>query len=165
MFFARQLRMKLVIGIVLCALAALSGPAQTWTADNGNGTFTNPLFFDEFSDSDMIRVGEDYYLTGTTMHAMPGLPVLHSLDLVNWEFLPGRKKSNMKRLMSFLPPVSPRQSSPPNLTHDPSASFAGSSTARPISVRPSPTDRCVDFSSDQTARSMHLRLFSPGPGS
>lgn len=35
----------------------------------------------------MIRVGDDYYLTGTTMHAMPGLPVLHSKDLVNWEFL------------------------------------------------------------------------------
>ena len=75
------------------ALAALSllvaslAQAQTWTADNGNGTFTNPLFYDEFSDPDLIRVGEDYYLTGTTMHAMPGLPILHSKDLVNWEFL------------------------------------------------------------------------------
>ena len=55
--------------------------------DNGNGTFTNPLFYDEFSDPDLIRVGDDYYLTGTTMHAMPGLPVLHSRDLINWEFL------------------------------------------------------------------------------
>ncbi len=35
----------------------------------------------------MIRVGEDFYLTGTTMHSMPGLPILHSRDLVNWEFL------------------------------------------------------------------------------
>lgn len=56
-------------------------------ADNGNGTFTNPLFYEEFSDPDMIRVGDDYYLTGTTMHSMPGLPVLHSRDMVNWEFL------------------------------------------------------------------------------
>ena len=61
---------------------------STWTADNGNGTFTNPLFYDEFSDPDLIRIGEDYYLTGTTMHTMPGLPVLHSKDLVNWR-LPG----------------------------------------------------------------------------
>lgn len=59
---------------------------ETWTADNGNGTYTNPLFYEEFSDPDMIRVGDDYYLTGTTMHTMPGLPVLHSRDLVNWEF-------------------------------------------------------------------------------
>lgn len=58
--------------------------AESWTPDNGNGTFTNPLFNDEFSDPDIIRVGDDFYMTGTTMHAMPGLPVLHSKDLVNW---------------------------------------------------------------------------------
>lgn len=67
--------------IVFCVHAA------TWHADNGNGTFTNPLFYDEFSDPDLIRVGDDYYLTGTTMHSMPGLPVLHSRDLVNWKLL------------------------------------------------------------------------------
>lgn len=69
-------------------LFALTGGAQTtsWTADNGNGTFTNPLFYDEFSDPDVIRVGDDYYLAGTTMHAVPGLVILHSKDLVNWEF-------------------------------------------------------------------------------
>ena len=59
--------------------------AQSWTADNGNGTFTNPLFYDEFSDPDIIRVGNDYYLAGTTMHCVPGLVILHSKDLVNWE--------------------------------------------------------------------------------
>jgi xylan 1,4-beta-xylosidase len=66
--------------------AALAAP-RSWTADNGNGTFTNPLFYDEFSDPDLIRVGEDFYLAGTTMHSMPGLVVLHSKDLVNWKFL------------------------------------------------------------------------------
>lgn len=60
---------------------------RTWTPDNGNGTFTNPLFNDEFSDPDIIRVGDDFYMTGTTMHVMPGLPVLHSKDLVNWRLL------------------------------------------------------------------------------
>ena len=69
------------------ATAGSGAPARTWMADNGNGTFTNPLFYDEFSDPDLIRVGDDFYLTGTTMHAMPGLPVLHSRDLVNWEFV------------------------------------------------------------------------------
>lgn len=61
--------------------------AETWTPDNGNSTYTNPLFYEEFSDPDMIRVGEDFYLTGTTMHSMPGLPILHSKDLVNWKFV------------------------------------------------------------------------------
>ena len=60
---------------------------KSWTADNGNGTFTNPLFYEEFSDPDMIRVGDYFYLTGTTMHSMPGLPILRSRDLVNWEFI------------------------------------------------------------------------------
>ena len=61
------------------------GEALSWTADNGNGTFTNPLFYDEFSDPDVLRVGDDYYLAGTTMHSVPGLVILHSRDLVNWE--------------------------------------------------------------------------------
>jgi beta-xylosidase len=64
-----------------------SSSAQTWTADNGDGSFSNPLFYEEFSDPDMIRVGDEYYLTGTTMHTMPGLPVLHSRDMVNWELI------------------------------------------------------------------------------
>ena len=74
-------------GICLMACMALNAYAQqSWTADNGNGTFTNPLFYDEFSDPDVIRVGDDYYLAGTTMHTVPGLVILHSKDLVNWEF-------------------------------------------------------------------------------
>ena len=77
-----------ILGFCLLTCITLSGYAQTksWTADNGNGTFTNPLFYDEFSDPDVIRVGDDYYLAGTTMHTVPGLVILHSKDLVNWEF-------------------------------------------------------------------------------
>jgi len=67
-------------GWLVALMLALAAPAfaQTWTADNGNGTFTNPLFFDEFSDPDLIRVGKDFYLTGTTMHSLPGLRSRHS---------------------------------------------------------------------------------------
>src|SRR5580698_1334463 len=58
---------------------------QHWTADNGNGTYSNPLFYEEFEDPDVIRVGTDYYLAGTTMHMNPALIIMHSKDLVNWE--------------------------------------------------------------------------------
>lgn len=68
-------------------LSSATLSSATWTPDNGNGTFTNPLFYDEFSDPDLIRVGDWFYLTGTTMHAMPGLPILRSKDLINWEFV------------------------------------------------------------------------------
>ena len=77
---------RLFISALLIVLSAIPVLAQSsWTADNGNGTFTNPLFYDEFSDPDIIRVGDDYYLAGTTMHTVPGLVILHSKDLVNWE--------------------------------------------------------------------------------
>ncbi len=86
--------MKRVCAAAIVMALAMAGAAgakpaarTTWMADNGNGTYTNPLFYDEFSDPDMIRVGNDYYLTGTTMHSMPGLPILHSNDLVNWDFV------------------------------------------------------------------------------
>jgi xylan 1,4-beta-xylosidase len=82
----------MLLGSALLGLAATSSPpapvgasAQSWTADNGNGTYSNPLFYEEFEDPDVIRVGDDYYLAGTTMHMNPALIVLHSKDLVNWE--------------------------------------------------------------------------------
>lgn len=74
---------NLLLSMTICL--SLNAQNQSWTADNGNGTFTNPLFYDEFSDPDIIRVGDDYYLAGTTMHTVPGLVILHSKDLVNWE--------------------------------------------------------------------------------
>ncbi len=81
--------LRLGIFWALFVLVCIDTQAQraTWTSDNGNGTFTNPLFYEEFSDPDMIRVGEYFYLTGTTMHTMPGLPILRSRDLVNWQFV------------------------------------------------------------------------------
>ncbi len=78
---------KIILLIVMVASFTGKLSAQSWTADNGNGTFTNPLFFEEFSDPCMVRVGSDFYLSGTTMHCMPGLPILHSRDLVNWRLI------------------------------------------------------------------------------
>ncbi len=76
---------RILILLLTSCLFPLTSSAQSWTADNGNGTYTNPLFYDEFSDPDILRVGDDYYLAGTTMHTVPGLVILHSKDLVNWE--------------------------------------------------------------------------------
>jgi xylan 1,4-beta-xylosidase len=85
--FAAAIALAL-LAVAHAAPATRAAPApSTWTPDNGNGTYTNPIFYDEFSDPDLIRVGDWFYLTGTTMHSMPGLPILRSKDLVNWEFL------------------------------------------------------------------------------
>ncbi|WP_277212384.1 family 43 glycosylhydrolase [Isoptericola croceus] len=50
-------------------------------------TFTNPVIWQDFADVEVIRVGADFYMTASTMHYSPGAPVLHSRDLVNWEFI------------------------------------------------------------------------------
>ena len=63
---------KIILLIVMVASFTGKLSAQSWTADNGNGTFTNPMFFEEFSDPCMVRDGSDFYLTGTTMHCKPG---------------------------------------------------------------------------------------------
>lgn len=79
--------MKKLLLLLTAIAIPFTGMAQTksWSADNGNGTYTNPLMYDEFSDPDIIRVGDDYYMAGTTMHTVPGLVIMHSRDLVNWE--------------------------------------------------------------------------------
>ncbi|HLP76854.1 MAG TPA: family 43 glycosylhydrolase [Candidatus Paceibacterota bacterium] len=77
----------LVAAACLAATSGVSAATKHWTADNGNGTYSNPLFYGEFEDPDVIRVGDDYYLAGTTMHMMPAVEILHSKDLVNWELV------------------------------------------------------------------------------
>lgn len=59
--------------------------SKVWVADNGDGTYRNPILYADYSDPDVIRVGKDYYMTASSFNCVPGLPVLHSKDLVNWK--------------------------------------------------------------------------------
>lgn len=54
--------------------------------DNGDGTYTNPVIFADFPDPDVIQVNDTYYMVNTTMFVFPGVTVLKSHDLVNWEY-------------------------------------------------------------------------------
>lgn len=53
-------------------------------ADNGDGTYRNPIIHADYSDPDVIRVGDDFFMTASSFNAVPGLPILHSKVLVNW---------------------------------------------------------------------------------
>lgn len=64
-----------------------AGPANAQCGDNGDGTFSNPVFWADVPDPDVIRVGDDFYMVSTTMHLVPGAPIMHSKDLVNWEIV------------------------------------------------------------------------------
>ena len=61
--------------------------SKVWVADNGDGTYTNPIIYADYSDPDVVRVGEDYYMTASSFNTVPGLPILHSKDMVNWKLI------------------------------------------------------------------------------
>ena len=61
--------------------------SKVWVADNGDGTYKNPILYADYSDPDVVRVGEDYYMTASSFTSIPGLPILHSKDLVNWTLI------------------------------------------------------------------------------
>lgn len=61
--------------------------SEVWKSDQGDGTFINPILHADYSDPDVIRVGDDYYMTASSFNCVPGLPILHSKDLVNWTII------------------------------------------------------------------------------
>lgn len=58
-----------------------------WYADLGDGNYRNPVLYTDYSDPDAIRVGDDYFMTASSFCNTPGLPILHSKDLVNWKVI------------------------------------------------------------------------------
>ncbi|MDE5621402.1 MAG: glycoside hydrolase 43 family protein [Alistipes sp.] len=76
--------------LLFCLLAVLpSGlfAQSVWTSDLGNGKYKNPVLFADYSDPDLIRTGDDYWMTASSFNCVPGLQILHSTDLVNWEIV------------------------------------------------------------------------------
>ena len=70
--------------------APASQPAaskEAWVADLGDGRYKNPILHADYSDPDAIRVGDTYYMTSSSFNSAPGLPLLQSKDMVNWEIV------------------------------------------------------------------------------
>lgn len=66
---------------------ASAGQAAPWMPDLGDGRYRNPVLAADYSDPDAVRVGDDYWLTSSSFSQVPGLPILHSRDLVNWRLV------------------------------------------------------------------------------
>lgn len=78
----------LILLTVLAGRAvAVELPQAPWVADQGDSTYKNPVLFADYSDPDVVRVGKDFYLTASSFNCVPGLPILHSRDLVNWRLI------------------------------------------------------------------------------
>lgn len=73
--------------IMLPLLSSAQYRSEVWCPDNGDGTYTNPVIDADYSDPDVCVVGDDYYMTASSFNCIPGLPILHSKDLVNWEII------------------------------------------------------------------------------
>lgn len=69
------------------AAAALPADADVWNPDLGDGTYKNPIIHADYSDPDVIRVGNDYWMVASSFTHMPGIPILHSNDLIHWEIV------------------------------------------------------------------------------
>ncbi len=81
---------NLIVFIFLCHQSFAqqkNSISKVWVSDNNNGTYNNPIIHADYSDPDAIRVGEDYYMISSSFTQVPGLPILHSTDLVNWKLI------------------------------------------------------------------------------
>lgn len=76
---------QIIIVLILLFIGSLE--SQVWIPDLQNGRYKNPVLFADYSDSDVIRVGDDFYLVSSSFTCMPSIPVLHSKDLVNWKII------------------------------------------------------------------------------
>lgn len=103
--------MKKLLTTLFATAACMSVMAQgyvseVWNPDNGDGTYTNPVINADYSDPDVCvgASGEDYYLTASSFQCIPGLPVLHSKDLVNWEIINYAIKGGLEPAEEFTMP-------------------------------------------------------------
>lgn len=80
-------RLKQFLLALTITASSLTTHAQPWNADLGNGKYKNPILHVDYSDPDVCRGEEAYYMTASSFHNSPGLPILKSYDLVNWELV------------------------------------------------------------------------------
>ncbi|MDI1240999.1 MAG: glycoside hydrolase 43 family protein [bacterium] len=80
----KRILAAMLVGIAWVNVYSQGEVSKVWVADNGDGTYKNPIIHADYSDPDVVRVGEDFWMTASSFNAAPGLPILHSKDLVNW---------------------------------------------------------------------------------
>ncbi|MDP4181205.1 MAG: family 43 glycosylhydrolase [Bacillota bacterium] len=82
-----KVKKTLSILLAVCLLFSQAFYVGAWKSDNGNGTYTNPVLNADYPDCDVCRVGNDFYMVSSSFVSMPGIPICHSKDLVNWEII------------------------------------------------------------------------------
>ena len=88
----------------------------TETAARTHRTYRNPVLNADWSDPDVVRVGDDFYLTASSFGRVPGLPLLHSRDLVNWTLV-GHALERLEPAAEFDGPPARLRRLGPSLRH------------------------------------------------
>ncbi|MFC1841172.1 glycoside hydrolase 43 family protein [Thermodesulfobacteriota bacterium] len=79
--------MKHIVFCLILFFASCIIASAQWVPDLGNGNYKNPVIFADYSDPDVIRVDDHFYMVASSFNCIPGIPVLHSRDLVNWKII------------------------------------------------------------------------------
>lgn len=87
------MKQVMILSLITLSFASMAQHANTWGrsrvhwGEGGHGDYYNPVLHADYSDPDAVRVGNDFYMTSSSFNAVPGLPILHSRDLVNWQLI------------------------------------------------------------------------------
>ena len=83
--------------LLMCVCSSIAQPKQAsmeqcfaskvWLPDLQDGRYRNPIIYADYSDPDVIRVGKEYYMTASSFNCTPGLPILHSRDMIHWTII------------------------------------------------------------------------------
>lgn len=85
---AKMIRRRLAFAALLVTLSSQDfGQGKTPQGGSKRESYRNPILFADYSDPDVIRDGNDFYLIASSFHFVPAIPILHSLDLVHWELM------------------------------------------------------------------------------
>lgn len=80
----------LIIACLVCPVRSQNvkvARESPWIPDIGRGEYRNPIIFADYSDPDVCRKGNTFYLVASSFTQIPGLPILESKDLVNWKII------------------------------------------------------------------------------
>lgn len=93
---------KLILSLLaMPLLMKAQAPSKTWNPNLSGGRYQNPIINADYSDPDVCRHGDDYYMTSSSFACFPGLQILHSTDLVNWTIVGAALKDHYPVLPQY----------------------------------------------------------------
>ncbi|WP_439510861.1 glycoside hydrolase family 43 protein [Marinimicrobium koreense] len=91
------LKILIVMGTICLTSESYAEPSNLWSPQISENRYQNPIIHADYSDPDICQVGNEFYMTASSFNSIPGLPILHSKDLVNWAIVNHALPANVDR--------------------------------------------------------------------